>query len=136
MRESHHNRMRSPLPDQYRSPRAACFRSVKERYAPIHAVHSFNTESLPGTDDRCHYRGPRCLVVFSMEYLASLRWSLISGADQKNEQYYSLSTVYGGRRAREFLRPHWGLGMISCLCRSDLVRIMGRLARRVLGRCT
>jgi hypothetical protein len=34
MRESHHNRMRSPLPDQYRSPRAACFRSVKERYAP------------------------------------------------------------------------------------------------------
>jgi hypothetical protein len=79
-----------------------------ERYAPIHAVP--NTESVPGTDDRRHCRSPRCLVVFSMEYLASLRWSLISGAEQKSELYCSLSTVYGRRRARESLMHHCGRG--------------------------
>jgi hypothetical protein len=31
---------------------------VKERYAPIHAAHSFNTESLPGTDDRASLPQP------------------------------------------------------------------------------
>jgi hypothetical protein len=77
-------------------------------HVPIHGVSS------SCADDRRHRRSGHGLVVFSLDHLASLRWSLNSGWRLGREQHCSPGTARG-RRA-------------TCSCRSDLVHMKVRLA--------
>lgn len=53
------------------------------RYAPIHAVCSFDAPTLASPGDRRYYGSPRGMVVFALVYLAGLRWNLIV-CDRRN----------------------------------------------------
>ena len=77
-------------------------------HVPIHGINS------SCADDRRHRRSSHGLVVFSLDHLASLRWSLISGRRLRSEQYCSPGTAR--------------VDALPCSCRSGLVHMKGRLA--------
>lgn len=80
---------RHPYGDRERFARAISLEGG--HHVPIHGVNP------SCADDRRHRRSHHGLVVFSLDHLASLRWSLISSRRLRSEEYCSPGTARGRR---------------------------------------